>query len=149
MRNLLAFSERLRHFEKYVMEVVLALCSLWASVVFFQDPISLADTYGNYFALLSQLHNSAQVWGFVTGLAAIFLFWGLFVCLYLRQPEMGLIFRCLGLGLTGTFWALAGVSALLAHPASIGGITMTLLGFSAWWILLRFPSVPQDEWPSR
>jgi hypothetical protein len=141
---------RMEKLEAYAIEIVLALSNLWAAVALLsrtRDPFTAFQTA---FALASRL-GSEEHWACVAFIAGATKLVGLgisptrFVC-------TALVLRIGGLGISGAFWFLLGLSTIYGNPHTLFGFPIMLLGISAWWLLIRFPTLPDrasapPKWP--
>ena len=141
------FSHRVEAVERYWTELILIAASVWVGASFATGPADFAILYGDYYDLLERIHTSARFWGAFALVAALSKTMGLVLCLGFHRYRVSLAIRCLGLGMSGFFWTVAGISCLMVNPRTVGGALMALTGMSAWRVLVRFPSMPQVRGP--
>lgn len=134
--------ERMVKIEAYAIEIMLSFSSLWAAWVLLkgkQDPFT---TYRAAFLIASRL-GSEQHWAYVaiigaaTKLIGLWLSRTTFIC-------TALVLRLTGIAIAGAFWFLLGASAVYGNPDTLFGFPIMLLGVSAWWLLIRFPTLPDS-----
>ena len=137
-----AVPERMARLEAYAIEVMLSLSSLWAAWVLLAAKRDPFTTFRVAFALATRL-GSEHHWAYVALIGAATKLIGLGLS---RTPFIctALILRLSGLGISGAFWFLLGLSTVLGNPDTLFGFPITLLGASAWWLLIRFPTLPDS-----
>ncbi len=121
-----------------MIEIVLSASSLWA-YWYFRGSYNLAIDEVR-FALPFEF-ASRSFWSLALLTAALMKTGGMTACL-LRLPTIGLPLRLIGLAFSGTIWGIFGLSSILSQP-SLFAFPVLTLGLSAWWLLLRFPSMPR------
>jgi hypothetical protein len=136
-----SLSPRMVRLEAYAIEVELSFCSLWAAWVLlvaegWSDVINANSAF-----VLTANFGSQTIWGSVAFIGATAKLTGLLLS---RTHFSGLVLmlRIGGLWISGTFWLILGLAAVGGHPHSLFGVPIILLGVSAWWVLIRFPTLP-------
>lgn len=86
-------------------------------------------------------------WGLFAAISAMLTALGLTLLALRVVFSTGLVMRCIGLLMSGFFWTLMGCSFLIGNPDSVAAVPLILLGASAWWTLIRFPTVPRCPSP--
>lgn len=82
------------------------------------------------------------MWGAVAAAAAMIKLFGLSLIFSNRCIVLSTTLRCLGLGISGTFWFLIGASTTLGNLDSLYGPMAVAMALSAWWVLIRLPAIP-------
>lgn len=139
-------AKRMLRAELYAIEIILAICSLWAAT-HLMTPTRVFDTYANGYAFMRGLLKHEEYWGFIAAIGAIAKVLGLGLFTLDVTPRLSILLRCFGLTVSGFFWTVTGSSFLMGNPDSIAGLPLVMLGASAWWTLLRFPAVPKPQSP--
>lgn len=134
-------ANRLVTSEQYLFEVTLTACSVWGAWVLFHPPSNFLVYPGSY-KLLIAINPNEDFWAVLLTLGACLKFFGLHFCLLYRAHGLGLTCRILGLGISGFFWPIFGLSAYLNNPDTMAGVPIGIVGITAWWTLLRFPWTP-------
>jgi hypothetical protein len=140
--TLSSLPQRLARLEPYAIEVVLSLSSLWAAWVLTTGPGNFL-VYPHAFELASRLGNEHE-WACAGIIAATLKISGLLLC---RTAWVctALVLRLSGIAMSGSFWFLLGLSAVEGNPDTLFGFPVLLLGISAWWLLIRFPTLPNSS----
>lgn len=131
---------RLLAIEPYRSEITLALASLWAAWVLFTPPSNFA-TFAKGFAYAADLATERQ-WAVFALVAACTKLGGLALTWCRRCQNTALTLRLIGLAMSGVFWVLLGLSACIGNPDTLFGFPVVLFGVTAWWLLVRFPTIP-------
>lgn len=141
---LTSISRTMRGLEPYFAEGALSICSVWACYVLLMPPSNFA-TYPASFYLADWLVNGEQAWGVVAAIAAALKVVGLGITWRRPHSELAIVCRCFGLGLSGFFWTLMGLSTVVGNPDTLFGMpAIIMIASSAWWTLARFPTIPGD-----
>jgi hypothetical protein len=138
-------SRSMRWAEQYVAEAVLTTASVWAAYVLITPPSNFAS-FPASFAFVESLQGHEAGWAIIALLGATMKAGGLALLWRARTVKAVTIsyyMRCFGLIISGFFWGLMGLSALIGNPDSLFGIWGILGGITAWWILIRFPVLPE------
>lgn len=133
-------SRSLQGLERYAIEIVLSLSEMWIAWRLLMPPPKF-DNAPN-FAFVAELATEPQ-WACLALLAAGLKIGGLVLTATKRRPEAAIALRLAGISLSGTFWVSMGFSAVISNAQSLFGMPVLLLGVSAWWLLLRFPTIPK------
>lgn len=124
--------------EFYTDEVYLTIASFWASYVLFTPPPNFA-TYPQSFAFVESIQGHEITWATLALAGATLKITGLAIRLKMSRPTtLSLALRTIGLGISGFFWTLMGISSLWGNPDSLFGIWGALMGIAAWRVLVRF-----------
>jgi hypothetical protein len=144
--DLPSISRRMAAVEPYAIEVVLSLSSLWAAWVLTSDPSNFQQTPKEFAVALR--FGSEHRWAIVGLAAAIAKISGLVLC---RTSWIctGLLLRLGGVAASGAFWFLLAISKLTGNPDSLFAFPVLCLALSAWWLLVRFPTLPSELKGSR
>jgi hypothetical protein len=138
-------SKWMRKVECYGVEWLLTVCSLWASLVLFHPPSNFA-AYPSQFNFIGHIADE-HIWAEIVLVAAGLKLIGLLMGLWFKSEPLiqGLStgMRVVGLGFSAMFWTLMGASALAGNSDSLFGFLGLVAGFSAWWVLIRYPTT---EW---
>jgi hypothetical protein len=126
--------------ERVNAEVSLALSSAWAAHQLLTGASDF-DLYRPGYFLLVTMDVPERGFGAIAAIGALGSILGLLLCVVGFLWQCGMVFRCLGLALSGVFWAAMGTSFLIGNPSTVAGVPLLFLGLSAWWILIRFPTV--------
>jgi hypothetical protein len=124
--------------ERWALEIMLTVSSAWAA---FALLTASQDRWPLGYALPPHMPFSITVWAYAFLISALCKAAGLLCCAL--WPARGFLLRVVGLALSATLWASLGAGRLLEDPHTLFGMPVTLLGVSAWWLLLRSPSVRQ------
>jgi hypothetical protein len=137
-----ALPPRMVRLEAYAIEVVLSLSSLWATWVLLAGKRDPFTAFRTAFALASRL-GSEEHWAYIALIGAVTKLIGLSLS---RTPFIctALVLRLLGIAIAGAFWFLLGFSTVYGNPNTLFGFPIMLLGASAWWLLIRFPTLPDS-----
>lgn len=121
----------------FIIEVSSLINAMWASYVLFTPPSNFA-TFSASFQLVRDLEAHEVFWASYAGFNALLLFISIFITYVHESKSSGLIlFRCLGLVLSGTFWFLMGLSTVIGNPDALFGFTGIVLGLASWWATIR------------
>ena len=134
-------SRRMLSLERFGVETFLFVCSTWAARRLLTPPSNFAG-YEAGFAFMAAMKLHEADWGVGIAVAAVLQLVGLGLAGLRRSPMLSMQMRCIGLLMSGFFWTVIGSSFLVGNPDTIAGVPLVLLGCSAWWTLLRFPSLP-------
>lgn len=134
-------SGRMLQAERYGVEVLLAASSLWAASRLLTPPNNFV-LYASNYAMAERLQASELLWGLLAAASCLLEIAGLLVGAFRIAQPIGLALRCFGLVLGGFFWSVIGWSFFMGNPNTIAGLPFALMGASAWWTLLRFPTIP-------
>ena len=128
--------------DKYAIEVALTCASLWAAYVLYTPPSNFAAFHAG-FALAETLQSQESKWAFLALLAALLKIFGIGFQTRKKYPTIfSDLLRLLGLGISGTFWLILGVSTIWGNPDTLFGVWGVLAGLLAWWGILKFIVYP-------
>lgn len=127
--------------ERVGVELIVTVCSVWAAWKMLTGPSNYSLCPHDY-ALLVHFQVREQGAGFFAAISAVMMTLGLSGSWLHFCPLCSTWFRCVGLAMGGVFWTVLGVSFLVGNPDSVAGVPFALMGISAWWTLIRFPSAP-------
>jgi hypothetical protein len=133
---------RLWALDPYRSEFMLALASLWAAYALLTPPSNF-ETFRPGFSFAAQVATEHQwaVFALVAGCAKL---GGLAATWCRRCQNAALMLRLIGLAMSGVFWVLLGLSACFGNPDTLFGFPVVLFGATAWWLLVRFPTIPME-----
>jgi len=126
----------LRRTDVPVVEAMLALASIWACIVLALPPSNFA-AFPKAFAWVNSLEDQELFWSALAGVAAFFKVFGLLMSE--RMPNVGGLFRCIGLAASGMFWVAMAVGAIWGNPDTLFAFCGLMWGILSWWSLLRVP----------
>ncbi len=132
--------------ERFGMECLLAVCNMWAAHKLTTPPSNF-QFYESGYAFMKGLQIHEPDWGLFAAISAMLTALGLTLLALRVVFSTGLVMRCIGLLMSGFFWTLMGCSFLIGNPDSVAAVPLILLGASAWWTLIRFPTVPRCPSP--
>lgn len=142
VRNrILCFQDRLRSLENFRVELVLIPCSIWAAKCLWTPPSNFAAFPAGWHVAMELLPEE-WMWGLWAAVAGATKSIGLLLSFSNRLIVSSTLFRCIGLGLSGTFWFLLGLSTMLGNSDSLNGPMQIVMAISAWWVLIRLPAIP-------
>lgn len=134
--------DRLNAVEPYRSEFTLACASAWAAWVLLTPPSNF-ETFHAGFAFAEELATERQ-WAVFAIVAACAKLIGLGATWCGRCRNTALMLRLIGLAMSGVLWVLLGASAIHGNPDTLFGLPVVLFGMTAWWLLVRFPTIPKE-----
>lgn len=132
---------RLRSLEKFRVEIALIPCSVWAAKCLWTAPSNFTAFPAGW-RLAGHLLPEEWMWGALAATAAMVKMIGLSMSLSNRFIVLSTILRCIGLGSSGTFWFLIGLSTVMGNQDSLYGPMAIAMALSAWWVLICVPAMP-------
>lgn len=137
----LRLQDWLRALESFRVELVLIPCSIWAAYCLWAPPSNF-EAFPAGWHLARQLLPTEWMWGLLAAIAATVKLIGLSLSFSNRLVVFSTICRCVGLGISGTFWFLIGLSTTTGNTDSLYGPLAIAMALSAWWVLIRLPAIP-------